>query len=153
MRLKFVAILCVVFFILGVISGVFLTYEYFSIGNPSNYIEQPYNNEYSGTVTEIIDGDTIEIDGQRIRLALVDTPERGEAGFDEATFFTTALCPIGSAAQVDIDDGQQTDKYGRIVAVVYCDGRNLNAELYENGLAEIDERFVAISEFDPYSWT
>jgi micrococcal nuclease len=92
-------------------------------------------------VTWIIDGDTIEVNNRRIRLALVDTPERNEPGYEKATEFTAALCPVGSTAYLDMDDGQPTDKYGRTVAVVYCGGKNLNAGLWKNGYARIDESF------------
>lgn len=109
--------------------------------------------ESQGKVTRIIDGDTIEVDGVRIRLALVDTPERDETGYEEATRFTASLCSVGATAYLDIDDGQPTDKYGRTVAVVYCGGKNLNAVLWKNGYARINERFLLISEFDPSSWS
>jgi endonuclease YncB( thermonuclease family) len=33
-----------------------------------------------GTVTKVVDGDTLDINGTRIRLAIVDTPERGQPG-------------------------------------------------------------------------
>ncbi len=108
--------------------------------------------EDSGIVTKIIDGDTLDVDDKRIRLALVDTPEHGEQGYMEATQFTESLCPLRSTAYIDIDDGQPVDKYGRTVAVVYCGGNNLNAELVKNGHAEIYKRFISVSEFDPYSW-
>jgi endonuclease YncB( thermonuclease family) len=35
-------------------------------------------------VTEIVDGDTIDINNMRVRLALVNTPERGESGYTKA---------------------------------------------------------------------
>lgn len=89
----------------------------------------------------------------RIRLALVYTPERNEPGYVEAMRFTASLCSVGSIAYLDIDDGQPTDKYGRTVAAVYCGGHNLNAGLWKNGYARIDERFLSVSEFDPYSWS
>jgi len=64
----------------------------------------------------------------------------------------SSLCPSWSTAYLDVDDGQPTDKYGRTVAVVYCGGKNFNAELWKKGFARIDERFLSVSEFEPYSW-
>lgn len=157
MKVRYVVILCGFFFILGGILGALGVYEYFKawdirVGGPSYSTIQSYY-DFSGRVTRIIDGDTLEVDGRRIRLALVDTPERGMPGFYEAAQFTASLCPVGLTAYIDVDDGQPVDKYGRVVAVVYCGGKNLNAELLKRGLAEIDERFLSVSEFDPYSWT
>jgi hypothetical protein len=34
--------------------------------------------ELAGVVSKVIDGDTLDINGTRIRLALVNTPERGQ---------------------------------------------------------------------------
>ncbi len=51
---------------------------------------------YEGTVEYIVDGDTLDIGGYRIRLTLVNTPESGQAGYEEAKQFTAALCPVGS---------------------------------------------------------
>lgn len=107
---------------------------------------------FTGTVTEIIDGDTIEVDDQKIRLALVNTPERNQAGYEEAKQFTATLCPVGSQALVDEDDGQTGGSYGRIVAVVYCGDKNLNAELVSAGHAEILQEFCDISEFAIEDW-
>ena len=40
---------------------------------------------FTGKVTEIVDGDTIDVNNVRIRLSMVDAPEIEEAGYDEAT--------------------------------------------------------------------
>src|SRR5205809_172995 len=80
---------------------------------------------FSGTVTYIVDGDTLDVDGQRIRLSLVNTPEVGQPGYQEAKDFTATTCPVGSRALVDEDDGQTAGSYGRIIAVVYCGATNL----------------------------
>lgn len=105
-----------------------------------------------GTVTKIIDGDTIDIDGERVRLALVNTPERGQPGFVEATIFTATLCPIGTIANFDQDSGQLGGSYGRLIGEVWCGGKSLNAELIFNGHADIYGNFCGTSEFSKKSW-
>ena len=110
--------------------------------------------EISGPVTKVVDGDTIDVNDIRIRLSLVDTPERGQPGFKEATEFVKKLCQ-GKDAQVDIDDGQRGgDRYGRELGVVYCgnDNININNDLIENSLAIIDTRFCENSEFSNEDW-
>lgn len=105
-----------------------------------------------GTVDKIIDGDTLVISGYSIRLALTSTPESYQTGGTEATSFTANLCKVGSKALIDEDDGQLEGSYGRIVAVVYCQNKTLNAELLYNGLAQIDTRFCSASEFANEEW-
>ena len=108
--------------------------------------------EIAGPVIKVVDGDTIDVNDIRIRLSLVDTPERGEPGFKEATDFVKKLCQDKNA-QVDIDDGQRGgDRYGREIGVVYCDNVNINNELIKNSLGIIDTRFCDDSEFSDESW-
>lgn len=107
---------------------------------------------FEDTVTKIVDGDTLYVGDVKIRLALVDTPEVGEDGFEEATQFAKNLCPVGSNATVDQDDEQLYDWYGRMLAVVYCDGKNLNEELLEKGHAVILTQYCDESEFGNQAW-
>jgi micrococcal nuclease len=82
--------------------------------------------ELAGVVSKVIDGDTLDINGTRIRLALVNTPERGQPGFDEAKKFVESLC-LEKKGELDVDNGQRRgDRYGREIGVVYCDGLNAN---------------------------
>jgi hypothetical protein len=53
---------------------------------------------FRGTVTEIVDGDTLDVNNVRVRLALVNTPENG---YTEAVDFVQSVCGIGTAALVD----------------------------------------------------
>ena len=46
------------------------------------------------TIIKIVDGDTIDTEQYRIRLALADTPEKYESGFADATSFTGNLCHL-----------------------------------------------------------
>ena len=80
----------------------------------------------------VVDGDTLDVDGIRIRIVFVDTPERGQPGYSEAKQFLSDLC-LDSHALVDEDDLQTQGSYGRILAVVYCDGVNANAALVDQG--------------------
>jgi len=105
-----------------------------------------------GQVTDIVDGDTLYVEGTKIRLVLVDSPEVGEAGFDEARDFAADICPVGSQATADQDDWQLEDQYGRMIAVVYCGGKNLNYELLKSGHAVILTQYCAVSEFGGETW-
>jgi len=107
---------------------------------------------YYGNVTRIIDGDTIEVDGVRIRLVLVDAPESSQAGGFEATNFVHQFCSIGSQVIIDQDDRQLYDNYGRMLAVVWCQGKRLNEEIIAQRYANIYYEFCSQSEFGDGEW-
>ena len=106
----------------------------------------------SQLITKIIDGDTIHTANYKIRLALVDTPEKDEPGFEKATSFTAQMCSVGSHITIDQDDLQPYDQYDRLVGQVFCEGKSLNSALLYNGLAEISTEFCSTSEFADKSW-
>lgn len=106
---------------------------------------------FAENVTRVIDGDTIALGATRVRLVLVDTPEKGDAGYDEATDFTKSLC-LGRQAVIDQDDLQYYDDYGRLLAVVHCNGTNVNARLLETKHAVLYKIFCDESEFGSSEW-
>lgn len=105
-------------------------------------------------VTEVLDGDTLDVeDGYRIRLVLVDAPELSEAGGPEAKAYLRNIC-LGRLALIDEDDDQiGDDPYGRVLAVVYCDGTNANAAMISSGHADTYQFFCSQSEFGRAAWT
>jgi len=112
--------------------------------------DRSWENTVSGKVTEVVDGDTLDVQGiGRIRLVGVNTPEKGQPGYTEATHFLKSEC-LGRTVTLDIDDECPRDPYGRVLAVVYVGEMNVNAELLQRGYAEI--LYLPPSEFDPYSW-
>lgn len=114
--------------------------------------EEQDDIELEGIVNYVVDGDTLDINDIRIRLALVDTPERGQDGYKEAREFVKNLC-LNKKGEVDIDDGQRRgDRYGREIGVVYCDGINVNKALVENNLTKIYTEYCDISEFSKEEW-
>ena len=123
-----------------------------SVSNDQNQ-NKSSDIELEGIVTKVVDGDTLDINGTRIRLALVDTPERGQPGFDEAREFVESIC-LGKSGELDVDSGQRRgDRFGREVGVVYCDGVNTNEKLMTGKLARILVEFCDISEFSNENWT
>ena len=114
--------------------------------------EIPCDSCFGGVITKIVDGDTLDIDGKRIRLALVDTPERGEVGYTEATNFLKDMCPLGSIAFYSIDKRQPVGPYGRIIAEVFCDGMSLNQNIVEKNYGVIHTRYCDSSDFASSVW-
>ena len=109
---------------------------------------------FTGTVTAIIDGDTLDVNNIRVRLSLVNTPERGDSGYSEAKRFTESKCPIGSEALVDEDDGQRGGSFGRLIGLVYCgnEGLLVNEHLLKEGHAQIFGDLCGVSEFTEKDW-
>ena len=94
----------------------------------------------SGTA-EVVDGDTITIASERIRLEGVDAPEmsqnctkaNGEV-WDCGREAGRALAQMTKDQSV-VCDRKGRDKYGRTLAVCYVAGEDLNANLVRRGLA------------------
>ena len=90
-------------------------------------------------VINIVDGDTIDVlidgDEYRVRYIGVDTPERGDAYYDEATR-ANALMVSGRSVLL-VKDVSETDRFGRLLRYIYLpDGTFVNAELVRQGWAE-----------------
>jgi len=108
---------------------------------------------FTGTVSKIIDGDTIVVDGQSVRFALASTPELNVPTGTAAKEFVKKICPVGSKVKVDEDDGQTQGSYGRIIGVMYCNGVNLNQAVIDEGFGNLFFDKCEDSEFSDYSWS
>ena len=97
----------------------------------ANVPSSVHRDAVQGTIIRVIDGDTLVFDGDTYRLSMIDTPERGEDGFDEATDTVKALCPVGSTAYVEADSIQGQDRYGRYLGVVWCQGNGYSTTIGE----------------------
>lgn len=116
----------------------------------NKYDDTDCQEEFTGMCTYVTDGDTIEVDGLgKIRMVGVNTPERGVEGYICSKRFVQKLC-LNKEVSLDIDDSKNTDRYGRYLAVVIVDGKNLNEMLLKEDLAEI--MYMPPSEFYPYDW-
>jgi micrococcal nuclease len=103
--------------------------------------------EYKIIVTRVIDGDTVDasIDlgfntlvRRRLRIAGIDTPEtrtrnlkEKELGLKAKKFVVDAV----ESAKTVIIKSYGEDKYGRVLADLYCDKVNIADKLLSEGLA------------------
>lgn len=150
------------FYFLILIAAIIFSYFFLNnratIRSPNQSSTQIFNQlcqgNFSATVKRIIDGDTIVLNecSAHIRLSLANTPEVNEKGWSEATNFTASLCEVGSSVKIIQDQGQPYDVYGRMVAEVYCQNKNLNEELVLNNLAVIETQYCGRSIFSHESW-
>lgn len=97
--------------------------------------------EYKAVVDNVVDGDTIDmvIDlgfkvqiHSRIRLARVDTPEKGQAGYAAARDFVKDVC-LGKTV---ILRTEKISKWGYYLGNVMVEGRDLSQMLLDSSLAK-----------------
>lgn len=138
-----------------------ISYLIFDVKKKSNengrYFCKGSSRCLEGDIEDIVDGDTLLVDEEIVRLSLVNAPEKGDIGYDEAIEFIEDKCPIGSKVIVDEDDLQISRSHRRTLGLVYCfssEGRaiNLNYELLRTGNARIIESFCDSSEFSEEEW-
>lgn len=98
-------------------------------------------------VVGVSDGDTLtgrctleggQVETVKIRLAEVDAPEKGQAFGDRSKEHLAALC-FGHKAHVQVDS---TDRYGRSVAHIQCEGRDAGAEQVRAGMAWVFDQYA-----------
>lgn len=89
-------------------------------------------------VVRVIDGDTIDVDlagrTERVRYIGVNTPERDQACYREATLANAAL--VEGQTVTLVKDVSETDRNGRLLRYVYVGEVLINAELVKAGYAE-----------------
>lgn len=109
-------------------------------------VEERLTGRLSGTrfrVVKIFDGDTIKVTGAgltfKVRLVGIDAPEtgwKGQAGqpfAHEATQILTRLLTDRSVRLAQYGTGG----YNRILAEVFTNGKNINLEMVQKGMAEV----------------
>ncbi len=100
---------------------------------------------FDGRVVAVLDGDTIDVlvvDSQsrqtnRVRLAEIDAPEKGQPFWRRSKQSLSEVC-FDRPARVRI---VTIDRYGRLVGRVWCDGLDANAHQVEAGMAWFFTRY------------
>ncbi|MFH1248860.1 MAG: thermonuclease family protein [archaeon] len=116
-----ITIICIIIFT--------LFYENFSF-----YAQKDFKREKS-IATNIIDGDTIVVSGgERIRLLGIDSPEKGEFYYSNAKKKLEALIE-NKEVELEKGEGDDKDKYGRLLRYIFLNGTNINLKLVEGGYA------------------
>ena len=102
---------------------------------------------YKVNFVEKIDGDTIVVrfnkKDLKVRYLLIDTPETVKKGVDvqkygpEASNLNGSILSKAKNVEIEFDVYEKEDKYHRALCYVYADGKSVQKELLEQGLAEI----------------
>jgi len=93
-------------------------------------------------VTKVIDGDTIEVRQEKrnykVRLSEIDAPEINQRFGTESKNFLASLI-----LNEEIELTYTTeDRYGRIIAKIYKDNKDINRSMVRNGLAWVYDYYV-----------
>lgn len=93
-------------------------------------------------VTKVIDGDTIEVRQEKrnykVRLSEIDAPEINQRFGTESKNFLASLILNEEIELIYITE----DRYGRIVAKIYKDNKDINRSMVRNGLAWVYDYYV-----------
>jgi endonuclease YncB( thermonuclease family) len=99
--------------------------------------------QYKADFVRAVDGDTVELTvdlGFDIRVDTVfrlygiDTPERGQVGWAEATAFVKSFFAKNPTVTINT---YKKEKYGRWLAEVFAGTESLNKLLVDNNLAKV----------------
>jgi endonuclease YncB( thermonuclease family) len=100
----------------------------------------PIGADFSG-LARVIDGDTLEVAGVRVRLEGIDAPEQAQS-CKRADGGEWACGHAATAAMQQMAEGRAVtcrnhglEKYGRTLGTCFANGKNVNAELVKMGLA------------------
>ena len=101
-------------------------------------------SKFSGAVggnisghTYVIDGDTIDVGGRRVRLNGIAAPEMSERGGAAAKAVMSRLVAGGAVTCQQVD----TDRYGRAVGICSVNGRDIGAAMVASGTARDCPRY------------
>ena len=91
-------------------------------------------------VPRVVDGDTIVIGKDRIRLHGIDAPEQRQTCSHHDLEWACGEAATGALREMVGDNsvtcrGNKRDRYDRLIAVCFVAGRNLNASMVRDGWA------------------
>jgi endonuclease YncB( thermonuclease family) len=132
----------------GTGSGLDITLPSWATKSPQQSAGEAPDGALVGRAS-IIDGDTLEIHGERVRVIGIDAPESEQTCLDAAgqswrcgQRAALALADRIGAATVTCE-GNERDRYGRLLAVCEARGEDLGAWLVSEGLALAYRRYSA----------
>ncbi len=117
-----------------VIADVALFYDA-ELGNTYHWIDDLPQDAFRGKLTRIVDAGTLEIDNHIYKLTLINFPEKGEPGYDDANDIVQDTCLQDSIVHIYIDGEQE---HSPLLAQVWCGHTHLQTVLLDSGHVEFD---------------
>ena len=116
------------------------------VGSLIHAAEELHTKAY-GIVSRFIDGDTVEVrfpDGDvQVRLHAIDTPDMEQQFYAEAN---AALAEFIGDSPVSLRTA--TEDRGRLGAVIFVDGRDINAAMIRGGFAYAYRKYLGLVDAD-----
>lgn len=133
------------------ILGVLVNYGSFTLAVTflvvSSIHSPSWGEELVSNQAQVVDGDTLRIDGERIRLHGIDAPETRQICTDDKGREWRCGLSASDALRNEVEgktvecSGRERDRYDRLIATCFVDGTNLNAWLVQNGWALAYRRY------------
>lgn len=93
----------------------------------------------------VVDGDTLVLDGERIRLEGIDAPEKTQSCYRDGIAYPCGLRAKEALERLvrGLEMCQEIgrDRYGRVLGTCYAGGVNINAALVSSGWALAYRRY------------
>ena len=113
-------------------------------------------------ILRVVDGDTIDLNGEKIRFSGIDAPESNYRGKEQTCLINEAIIHCGELSKeflikkigtnkVTCKREKEPDQYNRILAECFVNGESLSKVLVRNGYAfayrKYSTKFIKDEEF------
>jgi len=104
------------------------------------FVQAHFHQFYlASSAVKVIDGDTVVIQGVKVRMACIDAPEMAQPRGISAKNELHSLIGKGIPQVVRLD----TDRFGRVLGILYLNNQNLNVEMVRRGYAFVYPRYLS----------
>jgi|GEM_PF-2015145 len=112
---------------------IFILILFLNYTKIEGFLIKNFDDTNTGIVSRVIDGDTIVVNNESVRMLGINTPERGERYYSEAKQYLETLVLNKT---VSLRSGEEEyDLYHRRLAYVFLNKENINLKQIQEGYA------------------